>query len=123
VGWNFGTFLWSTLVVFFWFTVIWMFIAIFADILRRDMSGWAKAGWIVVIVVLPFLGMLIYVIGMSATARHTAPAVEPTVEPNRANGSATYNKADEIATAARLYDEGKITTDEYQNLKQQALSR
>jgi len=65
--WTFGTFLWSTLVVFFWVAVIWMFIAIFADILRRDMSGWAKAGWIVLIVLLPFLGMLIYVITVSAT--------------------------------------------------------
>ena len=43
--------------------------SIFADVLRRDLSGWAKAGWIVLIVVLPFLGTLIYLI---ATPRMTA---------------------------------------------------
>lgn len=47
---------------FFWFTVIWMFISIFADILRRDMSEWADAGWILLIVALPLLGMLIYLV-------------------------------------------------------------
>jgi hypothetical protein len=109
------------LVVFFWFSVIWMFIAIFADILRRDMSGWAKAGWIVLIVLLPFLGMLIYVIAMSASARRAD--VEATWAPNRGNGGVGHRGADEIATAARLYDEGKLTDDEYQHLKRQALSR
>lgn len=118
--WTFGTFLWSTLVVFFWFTVIWMFIAIFADILRRPMSGWAKAGWIILIVVLPFLGMLIYVIAMSATARRED--VVAAWEPNREN-EAAVNQADAIATAARLYDDGKITADEYEHLKHRALSR
>jgi uncharacterized membrane protein YhaH (DUF805 family) len=54
---------------FFWFAFLWMFIAIFADIMRRDLSDWAKAGWISLIVVLPFLGTLIYLI---ATPRMTA---------------------------------------------------
>jgi len=119
--WTFGTFLWSTLVVFFWVAVIWMFIAIFADILRRDMSGWAKAGWIVLIVLLPFLGMLIYVITVSATGRRDAEI--SAWGPERGNGSAGRQDADAIATAARLYDDGKITADEYQHLKRQALSR
>jgi hypothetical protein len=55
--------LWSMLVFFFWFMAIWVFIAVFADIFARpDLSGWAKAGWILLIFVLPFLGALIYVI-------------------------------------------------------------
>src|SRR5690348_10175032 len=68
VNWTFGTFLWSMVVFFLWFVVIWMFIAIFADIFRRDMSGWAKAGWIVLIVILPFIGILAYVIARPRTA-------------------------------------------------------
>jgi hypothetical protein len=45
------------LAFFFWFAFIWMFVSLFADILRRDdLSGWGKAGWILLIVVLPFLG-------------------------------------------------------------------
>ena len=61
-NWTFGDVLWSMVVFFFWFMFIWMFIAIFSDIFRRDLSGWSKAGWIILIVVLPFLGILIYLI-------------------------------------------------------------
>jgi Phospholipase_D-nuclease N-terminal len=73
--WTFGTLLWSMLVFFFWFMFIWMFVAIFADILRRDLSGWAKAGWIVLIVVLPFLGILIYLIARPKTAAQYGPMI------------------------------------------------
>jgi hypothetical protein len=62
-----GDLLWSMLVFFFWFMAIWVFIAVFADIFARpDLSGWAKAGWILLIFVLPFLGALIYVIARPA---------------------------------------------------------
>ena len=53
----------SMIVFFFWFMAIWIFIAVFADIFRRnDLSGLAKAGWIVLIFVIPFVGALIYII-------------------------------------------------------------
>ena len=61
--WGLGNVIWAMIVFFFWVMFIWMFIAVFADIFRRDdISGGAKAGWILVIVILPFLGILIYVI-------------------------------------------------------------
>jgi Phospholipase_D-nuclease N-terminal len=116
VEWTFGTFLWSTVVIFFWFTVIWMFIAVFADIFRRSMSGWAKAGWIILIVLLPFIGILAYVIArpkteqemaMYASSRQPAPRYQPT---------------EEIARAAELKDQGRITAAEYEQIKQHALS-
>ena len=114
VEWTFGTFLWSTLVFFFWFAVIWMFISIFADILRRDMSGWAKAGWIVLIIALPLIGMLIYVI--------TRPrAEERDLLGDVVDDQQPYQAADEIAKAALLQSEGKITAGEYEQLKRQAL--
>ena len=60
---DFGDFLWTMLVFFFWFMLIWMFIMVFADILRRkDLSGVAKAGWILLIFILPLFGILIYLI-------------------------------------------------------------
>jgi hypothetical protein len=53
----------SMVAFFFWFMLIWIFISIFADIFRRhDLSGLAKAGWIIVIVILPFIGALIYIV-------------------------------------------------------------
>jgi hypothetical protein len=118
--WTFGNLLWSMLAFFFWFAFLWMFIAIFADILRRDLSGWAKAGWILLIVVLPFLGTLIYLI---ATPRMTAGDRRRVVrQPEVGGGVAGQSTADEIAKAALLHDEGKITADEFELLKQQALS-
>jgi Phospholipase_D-nuclease N-terminal len=118
--WTFGTFLWSTLVIFFWVMVIWMFINVFADIFRRDMSGWAKAGWIFLIVVLPFLGILIYLI-----ARPKVTAEEQGLiydgRPTR-GGYAGRSAADEIARAAKLHEEGKISSHEFEQLKQQVLS-
>ncbi len=116
--WTFGTFLWSMLVFFFWFAVIWMFIGVFASIFRSDMSGWAKAGWIFLIVVLPFLGILIYLIAMPKEALQRGD-MYPTTS---ARGTTDRRPADEIATAAQLYDQGKINGDEYEYLKRQALA-
>jgi hypothetical protein len=116
--WTFGTLLWSMLVFFFWFMFIWMFVAIFADILRRDLSGWAKAGWIVLIVVLPFLGILIYLIARPKSAAQYGPMIG---EPYR-EGGAGRSAADQIAKAAELHDQGRITAEEFDRLKQQALS-
>lgn len=46
-----------------WFVLIWMFIRVFADIfMRDDLGGWAKAGWVLLIVILPLFGILIYLI-------------------------------------------------------------
>ena len=59
--WNLGDLFWGMLVFFFWFMAISVFIGVFADIFRRnDLSGAAKAGWLLLIFVLPFLGALIY---------------------------------------------------------------
>ena len=55
--------LWTMIIFFAWVIWIWIVIVILADVFRRrDISGWAKAAWIVVLIVLPFLGVLIYTI-------------------------------------------------------------
>jgi hypothetical protein len=117
--WTFGTFLWAMLLAFFWVCVIWMFIAVFADIVRRDMSGWAKAGWIVLIIVLPFIGILAYVI---AAPKRVAYAGGDIGFAGERPPATEYSASDAIAAAARLQDQGKITADEYERLKQRALS-
>ena len=61
--WSFGNVLWAMAAFTFWVLVIWIFIALFADIFRRkDISGGAKAGWILLIFILPLIGALIYVV-------------------------------------------------------------
>jgi hypothetical protein len=101
--------------------VIWMFISLFADVFRRsDLSGWGKAGWIILMVVLPFIGILAYVVSRPKDLREDATSMGRT---SRYSGSTSeYQAADEIAKAARLQDQGKITADEFEQIKQHALS-
>jgi hypothetical protein len=121
MDWSFGDVLWSMVVFFFWFMFIWMFIAVFSDIFRRDdISGGAKAGWIFLIVILPFLGILIYVIARpKMTEQDKRMMSEAQEAQRRATG---YSAADEIAKLAKLRDEGQISAEEYERLKAQALN-
>jgi hypothetical protein len=99
---------------------IWMFIAIFADIFRRnDIHGGAKAGWIVLIAVLPFLGILIYMIARpKMTEQDKQIMAEMQAQQDRVSG---YSSADEVAKLAKLRDEGKLTAEEYEAAKARAL--
>ena len=54
--------LWTMIIFFCWVAWIWLLIVIISDVFRRDLSGWSKALWIVVLIALPFLGALVYVI-------------------------------------------------------------
>jgi uncharacterized membrane protein len=58
-----GNLLVAMIAFFFLFLAVWMFIAVFADIFtRRDLSGWGKAGWVLLIFIIPLIGILIYLI-------------------------------------------------------------
>jgi hypothetical protein len=120
--WTFGTVLWSMLVLFFWFTFIWTFIMAFADILRRhDLSGLGKAGWILLIVVLPFLGMLCYLIARPSRMAWGTQRVDGSgggVQGEVGSSAA----ASEIAKAADLRDRGDISDAEYEQIKRSVLA-
>lgn len=63
MDWTFGDVIWALIVLTFWVLVLTMFVRVFADIFRReDLTGVAKAAWVLLLVVLPFVGILIYVI-------------------------------------------------------------
>ena len=65
-----GDLLVAMLVFYVLFLLVWAFIAVFADIFRRhDLSGWGKAGWILLIFIVPLFGILIYVIARPADVR------------------------------------------------------
>lgn len=92
--WTFGSVLWAMVVFFFWFMLIWMFIAVFADIFRRrDLSGGAKAGWILLIFILPLFGILIYVIARPSVT----DAREMSGSAGQMQGSAGYSSPDHFA--------------------------
>jgi len=118
--WTFGSVMWAMVVFFFWFMAIWIFISIFADIFHRnDISGWGKAGWILLIFVIPFIGALIYVIARPKMTAQDKEEMEKAQEAQRRISG--YSPADEIEKLGKLRDEGKISAGEYEELKRKAM--
>ena len=118
--WNFGSVLWVMLEFFFLFMAIWIFIMVFGDIFRRrDLSGWAKGGWVILIFIVPFLGAIIYLIARPKMTEQDKEDMERMQQAEaRLSG---YSAADEVAKLAKLRDEGKITAEEYEDMKRKAM--
>jgi general stress protein CsbA len=118
--------LWSMIIFFCWVAWIWVLILIVGDLFRRDTSGWAKAGWIVALIVLPFLGTLIYLIanGNDMTARRARDMQVAQAQFDDHVRSVTSNggAAGEIAKAKGLLDNGAINQQEFDALKAKALA-
>jgi hypothetical protein len=120
----------GTMLIFFaWVIWFWLLIRVFVDVFRRhDLSGWGKAGWTLLVIVLPFLGVLIYLIAngqeMGQRDVDLARASQAQVDQRIRSvaGSGSDGAAAEIAKAKSLLDSGAITRDEYESLKSKALS-
>jgi hypothetical protein len=117
---------WTMLVIFAWVIWFWLLITIFADVFRRhDTSGFSKALWIIFVIVLPFLGVFIYLIvnhdGMAQRnmdqARNQKAQFDDYVRSVGSGGAAA-----EIEKAKGLLDSGAITQAEFDAIKQKALS-
>ena len=116
---------WSIVIFFAWLAWIWIAITCFADIFRRhDIGGWHKAIWVVFIIVVPFLGVLVYLIaqhdGMRDRTLAQAQAQQAAMDQyvrDTAGGSAS-----EIAKAKELLDSGAINQQEFDAIKAKALS-
>jgi hypothetical protein len=114
-------FIWYMFIFYLFFMVIWMFIQVFADIFRREnLSGWGKAGWILLIFIVPFLGLLIYMI---ARPKNTEQDQRMMAEAQAAQARMTGGSAvDDIAKAQALLDKGAITQAEFDSIKAKALA-
>jgi general stress protein CsbA len=119
--------LWTMIIFFAWVAWIWMLIVIFTDVFRRrDIGGWAKAAWIVFMIVLPFLGVLVYLIAQhDGMAQRQADAMsqaqQQTDEYIRSVATNGGGAADQIAKGKELLDSGAITQAEFDSLKARAL--
>ena len=116
---------WTILIFFSWVIWFWIVITVFADLFRRhDISGWGKAAWVVFVIVLPFLGVLVYLIaqhdGMRERSVRQARAQKQ--EFDQYVREAAGGSAAEIAQAKQLLDAGTITQDEFDKIKAKALS-
>lgn len=121
--------MWSMFIFFGWIVFIWLLITVYMDLFRRhDMGGWAKAGWVIFTIVLPFIGTFAYLLayGRSMTKRSVSRSLQQQHDfddyVRSVRGSSSHNSADEIAKARSLLDQGAITQDEYEYLKHRALA-
>jgi len=118
---------WTMLVFFCWVIWFWLLITVFADLFRRhDISGWGKAGWTAFVIVLPFLGVLVYLI---AQGQHMAERKLADAEASRAafddyvrQAAGDAGPSDQIARAKQLLDSGAIDAAEFDQLKRKALA-
>jgi hypothetical protein len=124
-----GQVFWSMLWFFVFFIWIWLLIVVFGDIFRSpDLSGWAKALWSLFVIVLPYLGVFVYLIArgntMQQRAMDRAQQQDATMRQYVQNVASTggASAADEIARLAQLRDQGVITDAEFQQAKAKALS-
>jgi hypothetical protein len=117
--------LWSMIIFFFWVIWIWIVVTVLIDIFRRnDIGGFAKAMWVIFVVILPWLGVLIYLIAQHDGMRERSikQAQDQKAQFDQYVRDAAGGSADEIAKAKQLLDSGAITQDEFAALKAKALA-
>jgi hypothetical protein len=112
-----GEFLLWCLWIFLFVVWFWLLIMIFADVFRRhDIGGFAKTMWIIFVIVLPFLGIFIYLITQSKgmAERNLAQAQAQQEQLRQMVGTSS---ADELMKLDQLKASGSITEDEYQRMR------
>lgn len=113
--------------LFFLFMFVWLFVSIVADLFRdRETSGWGKAGWILLLVVMPLLGSLIYLIarGRSMTERTVAAQMQTKAEVDqyvRETAGTAASPSQEISRLVDLRQTGVISETEFERLKERVL--
>jgi hypothetical protein len=111
---------WTMFIFFCWILWFWLLFRVYADLFsRRDIGGWAKTGWVVFTLVLPFLGVFVYLV---TQGRSMAERAERAVERQQAAADAYIRSvaADagsvQSAKARDLLDSGAVTRDEYDRM-------
>jgi predicted PurR-regulated permease PerM len=120
--------LWDILIIFTWILFIWIAITVLIDVFRRhDISGWVKALWVIFIVVVPWIGVLVYLIvnhdGMNERSNREAAAAQTQFDDYVRKAAGTGGPASEIAKAKELLDNGTISQQEYDEIKAKVLAR
>jgi ABC-type multidrug transport system fused ATPase/permease subunit len=118
--------LWTMFIFFLWVIWFWLLFTVFVDVFRRhDISGGKKVLWLIFVIIVPFLGVFIYILtqndGMTQRNIERAQAQRAQLDDyvrETAGGGATA----EIANAKALLDQGTITQAEFDALKQKALA-
>lgn len=118
---------WTMLIFFAFFIWIWILITVFGDIFRRrDIGGWGKTGWIVFVIILPYLGVFVYLIaehkGMTERSIKQAESQQAQMDQYVKSVAGSTDPAQQIANAKQLLEQGTISQAEFDQLKQKALA-
>ena len=124
--WGTGQVFWSMLWFFLFFIWIWILILVLSDIFRsHDLSGWGKALWVLFVIIVPYLGVFVYLIArghkMAEHAAESAAAQDAAARQSIQQVTST-SAAEELEKLARLREQGVIDESEYQTLKSRALN-
>ena len=119
--------IWTMFIFFLWIIWIWLLIVVFMDLFRNhESSGWAKAGWCIFIILLPFLGVFIYLIaegrGMAERRQREVQSAQTDFDSYVKSVAAQGDPASQIANAKQLLDNGTITQAEFDAIKAKALA-
>jgi hypothetical protein len=117
----------SMLIFFLWIAWFMLLFRVFGDVFRRDdLSGWGKTGWIIFVILVPFLGVFIYLItqnhGMAERNIAQAQAQQARFDDQVRAAAGSGGAAEEIQKAKALLDSGAISQAEFDALKQKALA-
>jgi hypothetical protein len=118
---------WTIFEIFLWILWFWVLIYVFVDIFRsRDLSGWAKALWFLFVLIIPLIGVLVYVIARGGKMHeHTVQAEQQQDQAFRTyvqDVAGSPSSADQLAKLADLRDRGVITPDEFEREKAKILA-
>ena len=118
---------WTMLIFFAFFVWIWLLITVFSDLFRRDdISGWLKVAWIIFIIVLPYLGVFVYLIaqhkGMTERVIEQQETAKTQMDTYVRSVASESDPAEQIAKAKTLLDAGTITQSEFEQIKRKALA-
>jgi hypothetical protein len=119
--------LWTLLVFFAWVIWFWILITVLSDVFRRrDIGGGGKVLWTIFVIILPFLGVFIYMLtqneGMAARRQQELDAAQGQFNDYVRSVAGSGGSASEIEKAKQLLDSGAITQAEYDALKAKALA-
>ncbi len=119
--------LWTTLIFFAWVIFIWIAITVLIDVFRRhDISGWGKAAWVLFVVIIPWIGVLVYLIanhdGMAERKMKDAQASRAQFDDYVRRTAGGGGAAAEIEKAKQLLDIGAISQAEFDAIKAKALA-
>ena len=119
--------LWTMLIFFAWVIWFWLLITVFSDLFRRhDIHGGKKVLWCIFVIVLPFLGVFVYLMaeskGMAERQQKAVQAAQTQADDYIRSVSAQGDPAAQIAQAKQLLDSGAIDQQEFDALKKKALA-